>query len=180
MLRLDGPALRGASAAILLSLAACASQVTRPPEPADAVREPVRALSSFKVVMSPQAHEQLADNLKFDIDTLRAKVGLALESRNLVAKDGDFDLTVVVDEIRVRGTFSAVMFGFMAGDDHLYGTATLHRGDKPIGSFGVKTSWALGGLAGGQDDARLSWLYEEFAKQLAGELVARREAGPAK
>lgn len=53
MLRLDGPALRGASAAILLSLAACASQVTRPPEPADAVREPVRALSSFKVVMSP-------------------------------------------------------------------------------------------------------------------------------
>lgn len=169
-------ALRCASAAILLALSACASQVTRPPESADAAREPVRALSSYTVTMSPQANAQLADNLKFNIDSLRTKISQALDSKGLVAKDGDFEMQVVVDDIRVRGTFSAVMFGFMAGDDHLYGTATLRRGDKTLGNFVIKTSWALGGLAGGQDDARVGWLYEEFAKQLAEELVARRDA----
>jgi hypothetical protein len=168
--------LRSFAAAIVLGLSACASQVSRSPEAAGATPEPVRALSSFTVSMSPQANAQLADNLKFDIGALRTKVGLALESRNLVASDGDFELAVVVDDIRVRGTFTAVMFGFMAGDDHLNGTATLRRGDKTLGSFGIKTSWALGGFAGGQDDARMGWLYEEFAKQLADELVARRDA----
>ena len=170
-------AARALVATIALALCACASQVTRPPAAAGAAPEPVRALSSFTVSMSPHANAQLADNLKFDIAALRTKVGLALGSRNLLADDGDFELAVVVNDIRVRGTFSAVMFGFMAGDDHLDGTATLRRGDKTLGSFGVKTSWALGGIAGGQDDARLGWLYEEFAKQLADELVARRDAG---
>ncbi|HRI18166.1 MAG TPA: DUF4410 domain-containing protein [Burkholderiaceae bacterium] len=169
-------ACRLASAALVLVLSACASQVTRPPEPAGAQREPVRALSSYTVTMSAQANTQLTDNLKFNIDTLRAKVGQALESKGLVAKDGDFAMQVVIDDIRVRGTFSAVMFGFMAGDDHIYGTATLSRDGKTLGSFGIKTSWALGGLAGGQDDARMGWLYEEFSKQLAEELVARRDA----
>lgn len=168
-------AWRLASAGVLLFLSACASQVTRAPEAAGAPREPVRALSTYTVTMSPQANTQLTDNLKFNIDMLRTKVGQALESKGLVAKDGDFEMQVVVDDIRVRGTFSAVMFGFMAGDDHIYGTATLRRGDKTLGSFGIKTSWALGGLAGGQDDARMGWRYEEFAKQPAEELVARRD-----
>jgi hypothetical protein len=157
-------------------LSACASQVARTPEAANQEREPVRALSAYTVTMSPQASAQLTDNLKFNIEALRTKVGQALEAKGLVAKDGDFEMQVVVDDIRVRGTFSAVMFGFMAGDDHLYGTVTLRRGDKTLGSFGVKTNWALGGLAGGQDDARLGWLYEEFAKQVAVELAARRDA----
>jgi hypothetical protein len=178
MIRPNTIAWRSAGIALLLLLSACASQVTRPPQAADAPREPVRALSGYTVTMSPQANAQLTDNMKFNIDSLRTKVGQALDAKGLVAKDGDFEMQVVIDDIRVRGTFSAVMFGFMAGDDHIYGTATLRRGDKTLGSFGIKTSWALGGLAGGQDDARTGWLYEEFAKQLAEELVARRDAKP--
>jgi hypothetical protein len=169
-------ALRWAGMVAVLALSACASQVARQPEAADAAREPVRALSTYSVTMSSQAKAQLTDNLKFNIDTLRSRIGQALDAKGLVAQDGDFEMQVVVDDIRVRGTFSAVMFGFMAGDDHLYGTVTLRRGDKALGSFGIKTSWALGGIAGGQDDARLGWLYEEFAKQLAEELAARRDA----
>lgn len=42
-------------------LPACASQVTRPPEPAAAQREPVRALSTYTVTMSPPANAQLTD-----------------------------------------------------------------------------------------------------------------------
>lgn len=162
--------------AFVVVLSACASQVARAPEAANEEREPVRALSAYTVTMSPQANAQLTDNLKFNVETLRTKVGQALEAKGLVAKDGDFEVQVVVDDIRVRGTFSAVMFGFMAGDDHLYGTVTLRRGDKALGSFGIKTTWALGGIAGGQDDARLGWLYEEFAKQVAVELASRRDA----
>jgi hypothetical protein len=168
--------VRGLIAVAVVALSACASQVTRT-EPANAPRAPVRALSSFEVKMSPNSSAQLADNLKFDLDTLRATIKRTLESKNLIAADGDFELVVVVDDIRVRGTFSAIMFGFMAGDDHLNGTATLlGRDGKPLGSFGVKTSWAFGGLAGGQDSSRMSWLYEEFSKKLADELVERRDA----
>jgi len=168
--------LRGLAAIAVLALSACASQVTRT-EAANTPREPLRALASFDLKMSPTSTAQLADNLKFDLDALRAMIQRTLESKNLFAADGDFDLKVVVDDIRVRGTFSAVMFGFMAGDDHLNGTATLARRDGQVmGSFGVKTSWALGGFVGGQDSARLSWLYEEFSKMLADELVARRDA----
>lgn len=167
--------LQGLAVVVAIGLSACASQVTR--NESSAAREPVRALVSFDVTMSAQAKSQLSDNLKFDPEALRTTIQRTLESKNLVAADGDFDLKVVIDDIRVRGTFSAIMFGFMAGDDHLNGTATIVRRDgKDMGSFGIKTSWAFGGIAGGQDTARLSWLYEEFAKSLAAELVALRDA----
>lgn len=166
---------RVALIAALALLAGCASQVTRAPQEA-AKREPVRALTSFDVVMSPSAKSQLAENLKFDIEVLRATVKRSLEAANLVAADGDFKMVVTVDEIRVRSTFNAIMWGFMAGSDQLNGSASLSRADgQPVGSFKVTTSYALGGLAGGQDSARLSWLYEEFAKLLTQELVALRD-----
>ena len=168
-------ALRGFAVIAALALSACASQVTRT-EPAGTPREPVRALVSFDVTMSPSSTAQLSDNLKFDLDALRAMIQRTLDSKNLIAPDGDFVLKVAVDDIRTRSTFTAIMFGFMAGDDHLNGTATLlARDGKPVGSFGVKVSYALGGIAGGQDTARLSWLYEEFAKKLTDELVERRD-----
>jgi hypothetical protein len=154
----------------------CASQVTRAPQ-AGAAAEPVRALASFDVVMSPNAKSQLAENLKFDQETLRAMIKRSLDAANLTAADGDFTMTVTVDEIRVRSTFNAIMWGFMAGTDQLNGTATLTRLDgKPVGSFKITTSYALGGLAGGQDSARLNWLYEEFTKLLTQELVTLRDA----
>jgi hypothetical protein len=163
-------------AAFALALSGCASQVTRD-ETAGMPREPVRALSSFDVVMSATSTAQMADNLKFDIEALRSTMRRTLESKQLVAADGDFEMKVVVDDIRVRSTFNAIMWGFMAGDDHLNGSVTLTRRDSNASNnFGVKASWALGGFAGGQDSARLTWLYEEFSKKIADELVERRDA----
>jgi hypothetical protein len=40
-----------------------------------------------------------------------------------------------------------------------------------LNSFEVSASYALGGLAGGQDDARLSWLYEKFAELASKEIT---------
>jgi len=162
---------------VLSFLAACASQVVVPD--AATTREPsVKALESFSVELSPKAKQQLADDVKFDTNTLSKKLELALKNKGLIAPDGDFRLKVLVTDVRVRGTFSAVMFGFMAGDDHLNGDSVLQRkeGDESVYQFKVKTSYALGGIAGGQDAMRMDWLYEEFSKQIADKLVALRDA----
>jgi hypothetical protein len=117
-----------------------------------------------------------AETQKFDVAAFRGVIQRTLDAAKLVAPDGDFKLTVTVDQLRVRSTFNAIMWGFMAGTDQLNGTATVTRLDgSRVGDFKVSTSYGLGGLAGGQDSSRLAWLYEEFAKMLTQELVAMRD-----
>jgi hypothetical protein len=59
----------------------------------------------------------------------------------------------------------------MAGDDHINGhVRVLDPSGRPLRSFEVKASYALGGLAGGQDGARMGWLYDKFADMAAEEL----------
>jgi hypothetical protein len=81
-----------------------------------------------------------------------------------------------VTDIRVRTNFSAVMWGFMAGDDHINGivVARSPTGDE-LQRFEVSASYALGGLAGGQDEARMGWLYESFAEETLKELTGTGE-----
>lgn len=161
--------------AALLS-AACSTQVTRPSETTQP-RPVIKALSSFSVEMSPEAKSQLPENLKFDQEAFSATLKRTLDAHGLVAPGGDFRLKVVVRDIRVRGTFSAVMWGFMAGDDHISGAASLfNRDDKVVYEFQVTSSYALGGIAGGIDQTRLTWLYEDFSKSVAEELVGKRDA----
>ena len=165
-----------AIAFVVASLAGCASQVTRSPE--QTAKEPVRALTSFSIEISPTAKAAMADPevQKFDLGTLRAVIQRSLDAAQLVSPDGDFKLAVTVDELRIRGTFNAVFWGFMAGADKLGGTATLTRlDDRPVGNFKVDASYGLGGFAGGLDSSRVTWLYEEFAKLLTNELVALRD-----
>lgn len=168
---------RMALALLVATLLGCASQVTRPPQAAT-TREPVRALTSFEIEISAAAKATMADaeTQKFDLVAFRGVVQRTLDAAKLVSPDGDFKLTVTIDELRVRSTFNAIMWGFMAGTDQLNGTATLNRLDgRPVGSFKVGTSYGLGGFAGGQDSSRVVWLYEEFAKMLTQELVALRD-----
>jgi hypothetical protein len=165
-----------AIALLLGVLAGCASQVTLPPETTPA--EPVRALTSFSVEISPAAKAAMAEaeTQKFDVGAFKGVVQRTLDAAQLVSPDGDFKLTVTIDGLRIRGTFNAIFWGFMAGTDQLNGTATLTRlDDRPVGSFKVGASYGLGGLAGGLDNTRVNWLYEEFAKLLTNELVALRD-----
>lgn len=167
-------------AMLITTLAGCASQVTRPPESV-AAREPVRALVSFDVEVSPAAKATMAaaETQKFDLAAFRGVIQRSLDGAKLIAPDGDFKLNVTIDELRVRSTFNAIMWGFMAGTDQLNGTATLTRLDGgQAASFKVGTSYGLGGFGGGQDSARLVWLYEEFAKLLTQEIVALRDQKP--
>src|SRR5262249_51715199 len=142
---------------LLWLLGGCASQVVEP-DAATTSKPAVKALESFSVELSPKAKEQLADDVKFDPRALEAKLDRALRNKGLIATDGDFRLKVIVSDVRVRGTFNAVVWGFMAGDDHLNGDSVLFRkeiDDDPVYQFKVKTSYALGGFAGGQDAMRM-------------------------
>lgn len=125
--------------------------------------------------MSRNAQGQLSENLKFDQDKLLATVKRALGAKNLLAKTPDEKLPtieVVVTDIRVRSNFSAVMWGFMAGDDHINGEVIARdAAGRELQRFEVSASYALGGLAGGQDEARMSWLYETFAQETVNELT---------
>lgn len=71
------------------------------------------------------------------------------------------------------------MFGFMAGDDHIHGTVIVRSPDgTELQRFNVNTSYALGGFAGGQTDARMGWLYETFAKHVVDELTGKAQTPP--
>ena len=156
----------------LLLLPGCASQITKP---AEGMKPEVRALRHVTVETSPQAVQKVADDVAFDVDALSVALQEALASRQLVALDGDFDLKVVIKDVRVRGTTSAVWLGFMAGDDHLIGDAiVLNRDGEEVYRYTAEASYAMGGLAGGDDSVRLKWLYDKFSEIVSEELATKR------
>ncbi|MDP1863735.1 MAG: DUF4410 domain-containing protein [Thiobacillus sp.] len=163
-------------------LAGCASGVTRAPS-ASAERVSAPAYSQFASVslsMSAAAKEKALENLKFNPDELLSHVKRALDSRSLISASGNPQLPrieVVVKDMRVRSNFSAIMWGFMAGSDSIEGEIVLTDAlGKEIDRFVVSTSYALGGIAGGQDGTRMSWLYEKFAEETVKELSKQQKS----
>jgi len=167
-------------AAVLLCvvLGGCASGVKRAEDPG--MRQAHfsgQGLTAREVTLSldGNAQAQLADNLKFDRERLLSMVKQALESKNLLAKAPSPTMPaieVVITDIRVRSNFAAIMFGFMAGEDRISGDVIVRDASgKELQRFTVSVTYALGGLAGGQDDARMGWLYESFAKETVNELT---------
>jgi hypothetical protein len=127
--------------------------------------QPARKIS---VNLNDEAKSKLADNLKFNQVALLDHVKRALTAQNLLDEaraDAKNTVEIVIKDLRVRSNFSAVMFGFMAGNDSIVGDVVLKDGNgKELNKFEVSASYALGGLAGGQDEARMGWLYEKFAE----------------
>lgn len=163
------------------SLSACSSGVLRSADaslakPQFVVGQGQRA-GGVSISLTDEAQKQAADNLKFNHETLLATVRRALEGNNVLAKEADPSLPkidILVTDVRVRSNFSAIMFGFMAGDDRIKGDVIV-RGPNGVAQqqFTISTSYALGGIAGGQDSARMDWLYESFAKRVLEELTGK-------
>ncbi len=165
--------LLGVVVAVLLS--ACASNVTRGPDMSKALVGETTQAGAISIRLTPDAQKLAADNLKFNQDALLSIVRRSLEARNALTREPDAAkpaVEIVVTGFRTRSAFSAVMFGFMAGDDNIKGEVIVR---SPQGAelqrFGVSVSYALGGIAGGMDDARMNWLYENFAKHVLEELT---------
>jgi hypothetical protein len=134
-----------------------------------------RVAQDVTISLSKEAQTKLAENLKFDQQKLLATVRRALEAKNLLAKTPDASLPtieIIVTDLRVRSNFSAVMWGFMAGNDSITGEVVARDpSGRELQRFAVSAAYALGGLAGGQDDARMGWLYETFAQHTIEELT---------
>lgn len=163
-------------------LGGCASGVTRAPS-ASAEKTGIQTYNQFSSVslsMSNGAKEKALENLKFNPDELLSHVKRALDSRSLINGSAGTQLPrleVVVKDMRIRSNFSAIMWGFMAGADSIQGDIVLtDASGKEIDRFEVSASYALGGLAGGQDSARMSWLYEKFAEETVKELSKQQNA----
>ena len=161
----------------LLLLAACASGVTRPADSQLAkayLADPGKKASGVVISLTPEAKKQAAENLKFNQEVLLSTLRRGLEARELLAKQSDQTLPnieVVVTDIRIRSNFSAVVFGFMAGDDRINGDVIVRAPTgEELQRFGVSASYALGGI-GGMDDTRMNWLYESFAERTIEELM---------
>jgi hypothetical protein len=119
------------------------------------------------VVLNDEAQKQLPDNAHFDAKKLQQAVEDQLDSRHLLAKPGQLDamqLAIEVTDIRTRSTATAMLFGFMAGNDHIEGTAQLvDAQNRPVDRFDISASYALGGFVGGLESQRMGWLYNKFA-----------------
>jgi hypothetical protein len=162
---------------LAMVLSACASGVTR----MEASASPTAAAAtkidpSVKTInlwLNENAKKLVADNLKFNPDTLKNTVERALQAQNMVKADAGQSMDIEVTSFRVRSNFSAVMFGFMAGNDNVEGIVSIKDAEgKVIKKGKISAAYALGGFAGGQDEARMGWLYEEFAKHTVAELSA--------
>lgn len=160
-----------------LTFSGCASSVSRT-TPAAAATYRVSAehpAGSVTIVISPEAREKIKDNLKFDQEELRKHVERALSAYSVLDANRKGELPVVevlVTSVRVRSNFSAVAFGFMAGGDNISGDIVIRdAAGKEQDRFHVSATYALGGLAGGMDEARMGWLYETFAKQAVQEVT---------
>ncbi|MBE0533304.1 MAG: DUF4410 domain-containing protein [Rhodospirillales bacterium] len=163
--------------AVLLLVSACASGVTRPSDMASLQPALIGAQQAGEVTiaLAPEARSAAASSTTFKQEALLAVVRQALEAKNELTRDKDPSLPIVeitVTSVRTRSTFNAIMFGFMAGDDHINGDVVVR---SPSGvvlqRFSVSASYALGGFGGGRNEARMSWLYDTFANHLVEELT---------
>jgi hypothetical protein len=169
-----------AAAVLAAAVAGCASGVKRADDAAKReayFAEGGKLARDVTISLSKDAQVQLAENLTFDQQKLLTMVRRALEADNLLARTPDPTLPtieILVTNIRVRSSVSAVLFGFMAGDDHIYGDVIARdAAGKELQRFSVEASYALGGIAGGIEDTRMGWLYETFAKHTVEELKGK-------
>ena len=156
---------------IALILTACAGKAVRQESPDSAATAGTLRVKSVAARASPKAKEQLPDNMKFDLNALSSTIEGVLSASSLQDAVAAYTLDVEITNVNVRGTFSAVMFGLLAGADNISGNVrVLDATGKALRSFEVSASYALGGLAGGQDSLRLTYLYEKFAELTCDQL----------
>jgi hypothetical protein len=148
-----------------LFLSACAGTVVRKESQETTTAVGTLKVKSVEATTSPKAKEQLPDNIKFDLKALSSTIERALVASGLQDSGGTNTLDVDVTNVYIRGTFSAVMFGFLSGPDNISGNVrVLDPTGKTLRSFDVSASYAFGGFAGGQDSIRVNYLYEKFAE----------------
>ncbi|CAG9264261.1 hypothetical protein PUN4_450150 [Paraburkholderia unamae] len=71
-----------------------------------------------------------------------------------------------VSDIRLRGTGTALFWGFLSGDDHITGNVTvLDASGQPVDKLDVSAAYAADGIVGVAGEGRMTYLYNTFAKK---------------
>jgi hypothetical protein len=173
----------GAIVALLVLLTGCAGTIKQDLRVQGDVSR-LEGVTQVVALMSPDAAKLQADNPQFNREELSTRLRNRLEAKGLTAPTATHRVEIVVTDIRVRGAFAAIMFGAMAGNDHVTGTVlVLDSTNRALRSFEVNANYAFGGLAGGQDSVRMNWMYDKFAELASAELEKlilppRAGAGP--
>lgn len=168
---------------VLVLVSACASGVVRPTD-MEAYKPALtgdQKAGKLTVELAPAAQKMAGDNLTFDENQLLSTIHRALVANDALTRRPDGSLPVIevhVTSVRARSAFAAIMFGFMAGDDHIKGDVLVRSVDgTELQRFSVNASYAFGGIGGGQDGTRMNWLYENFAKRVAEEVTGTVSPG---
>jgi len=158
-------------------LTGCASSVKRP-QVVEFVRysiSPQDQISSVSVHLTEEATRKALDNSMFKPELLLTYVKGVLKAKSLLSESGDQrhpSLEILIKDVRVRSNFSAIVWGFMAGADFITADIVLKdEAGTEIDRFETSVSYAFGGIAGGQGNSRLAWMYAKFAEQAVEELV---------
>jgi hypothetical protein len=133
--------------------------------------------SKVDLTVDPSASKDSEDLARFENKKLQETIERNLEASGLMDKASLSMVKIVITDIRLRSSFNAFMWGFMAGDDHIIGDVSL-IGDKgePRHTFKVSASYALGGFAG-MNETRMGWLFDEFSKLTLAEIKGGSESG---
>lgn len=159
--------------ALLFFVAGCASSVERIND-SKAYRYDGQKFNKVELIIRKDATDDLDDIVRFDQDELRNMIELNLDVKGLKDVNSPNIVKVEITDVRVRSTFNAFMWGFMAGDDHIEGDILLlGENAAPFHAFHVAASYALGGMMGFKE-TRMSWLYEEFSKLTLQEILDKK------
>jgi hypothetical protein len=162
-------------AVIAVLLPACAGTAVRRESPGNVATVGALTVNSVQTTVSPSAKEQLPNNIKFDLNALNSTIERTLSAANLRDTVVANTLDVEINNVYIRGTFSAVMLGLFAGADNISGIVrVLDPTGKVLRTFDVSASYAFGGAAGGQDSIRINYLYEKFAELTRDQLRDQR------
>lgn len=154
-----------------LALIGCAGTVKHQGPVPTGAEQKVQGLSKLSLALSPKAQADLESNKGFNQEELTRRIQDRLQAKGLVTQGVNQYVDVVVNDVRVRSAFTAIMFGFMAGDDHIKGRVRLMtESQQELRAFDVSASYAFGGFAGGQDGTRMKWLYDKFSDLVLQEL----------
>lgn len=159
---------------LALSVSACASS-SRLNRGADSYAYAGEQYGQIEVALSDDIRNDAAKAARAEQLDLKRKIRSYLVANRAFDESAANKLEVVVNSIHIRNAFNAVMFGFMSGRDNVEGTVTL-KDDTGLqkSSFNISASYALGGVAGGQDGARLGWLGDKFAELTANMVVGKQ------
>lgn len=151
------------------ALFACASSVERPQGPSTYTYDGSK-FGKVEMTVREDATEDPNDRVRFEQDKLQEMIQRKLEVSGLLDDGSLKKVSVEITDIRIRSSFNAFMWGFMAGDDHIDGQISLIGEDgKPVHHFNVSASYALGGFAG-MNETRMSWLFEKFSELAVAEI----------